>query len=122
MASSAAHRAALDAMQASAARYQQTVLNAFGQVADALQALEHDGDEAQARAQALQAAHEQLDLARKSFAAGSVGVLPVLDAERRYNQASLDEVRVRAQRYMDTAQLFVALGGNSPDSAADPAR
>jgi NodT family efflux transporter outer membrane factor (OMF) lipoprotein len=118
----AAHRAALDAMQASAARYQQTVLNAFGQVADALQALEHDGDEAQARAQALQAAHEQLDLARKSFAAGSVGVLPVLDAERRYNQASLDEVRVRAQRYMDTAQLFVALGGNSPDSAADPAR
>ncbi|BBP03586.1 RND transporter [Sulfuriferula plumbiphila] len=116
----AKRRAAVDAMQASAAKYQQTVLTAFGQVADSLQALDHDTEGLDAQTRAQQAACDNLDLTRKSYREGNIGVLQVLDAERRYQQASLAYVRIRAQRYMDTAQLFLALGGSGPEVDAHP--
>lgn len=105
-------RAAVDALQASAARYQQTVLEAFGQVADSLEALDHDAEQLEAQARAQDAAHENVDLTRKSYNEGNVGVLQVLDAERLYQNARLGFVRAQAQRYMDTVQLFLALGGS----------
>jgi NodT family efflux transporter outer membrane factor (OMF) lipoprotein len=104
-------RAAVDAMQASAANYQQTVLSAFGQVADSLEALDHDAEQLDAQANAQSAARENVDLTRKSYNEGNVGVLQVLDAERLYQNARLGYVRAQAQRYMDTVQLFLALGG-----------
>ena len=104
-------RAALDALQASTANYQQTVLAAFGQVADSLEALDHDAEQLDAQAHAQNAARENVDLTRKSYNEGNVGVLQVLDAERLYQNASLGYVRAQAQRYMDTVQLFLALGG-----------
>ncbi len=104
-------RAAVDAMQASAANYQQTVLTAFGQVADSLEALDHDAEQLDAQAHAQSAARENVDLTRKSYNEGNVGVLQVLDAERLYQNARLGYVRAQAQRYMDTVQLFLALGG-----------
>jgi NodT family efflux transporter outer membrane factor (OMF) lipoprotein len=104
-------RAAVDAMQASAANYQQTVLAAFGQVADSLEALDHDAEQLDAQAHAQSAARENVDLTRKSYNEGNVGVLQVLDAERLYQNARLGYVRAQAQRYMDTVQLFLALGG-----------
>jgi NodT family efflux transporter outer membrane factor (OMF) lipoprotein len=116
----AERRAAVDAMQASAAKYQQTVLIAFGQVADSLQALDHDAEALEAQTNARQAARDYLDLTRKSYREGNIGVLQVLDAERRYSQASLAYVGVRAQRYIDTAQLFLALGGSGPEADTYP--
>jgi NodT family efflux transporter outer membrane factor (OMF) lipoprotein len=104
-------RAAVDALQASAARYQQTVLTAFGQVADSLEALDHDAEQLDAQAHAQSAARENVDLTRRSYNEGNVGVLQVLDAERLYQNARLGYVRAQAQRYMDTVQLFLALGG-----------
>jgi len=64
-----------------------------------------------AQAHAQDAASDNLDLTRKSYNAGNVGVLQVLDAERLYQQARLGYVRAQAQRYLDTVQLFLALGG-----------
>jgi NodT family efflux transporter outer membrane factor (OMF) lipoprotein len=116
----AERRAAVDAMQASAAKYQQTVLIAFGQVADSLQALEHDSEALAAQSRALQAARDNLDLTRKSYREGNIGVLQVIDAERRNSQASLGYMRVHGQRYLDTAQLFLALGGSDPEFNTDP--
>ena len=66
--------------------------------------------------QAQQAALSNLDLARASYAEGYTGVLQVLDAERSYQQARLGYVRAVAQRYLDTVQLFLALGGTSPEA------
>jgi NodT family efflux transporter outer membrane factor (OMF) lipoprotein len=109
-------RAAVDAMHASAANYEQTVLVAFGQVADSLQALEHGAEELQAHARAQDAAREDVELTRRSYQEGNVGVLQVLDAERRYQQARLGYVRAQAQRYIDTVQLFLALGGAGPEA------
>lgn len=111
-------RAAVDAMRASTANYEQTVLTAFGQVADSLQALEHGAQELQAHAHAQSAAQEDVDLTRRSYREGNVGVLQVLDAERRYQQARLGYVRAQAQRYLDTVQLFLALGGAGPAEQA----
>jgi NodT family efflux transporter outer membrane factor (OMF) lipoprotein len=107
-------RAAVDAMHAAAATYQQTVLEAFGQVADMLEALNHDAEQLDAQVQAQRAAQSSLDLARASYAEGNTGVLQVLDAERSYQQARLGYVRAVAQRYLDTVQLFLALGGTMP--------
>jgi NodT family efflux transporter outer membrane factor (OMF) lipoprotein len=110
-------RAAVDAMRASAADYEQTVLEAFAQVADLLEALDHDAEQLDAQAQAQRAAQSSLDLARASYSEGNAGVLLVLDAERSYQQARLGYVRAVVQRYLDTVQLFLALGGTSPSAS-----
>ena len=110
----AERRAAVDAMRASAANYGQTVLVAFGQVADALEALDHDAELLDAQARARDAARANVDLTRTSYREGNVGVLQVLDAERLYQQAQLGYVRAKGQRYLDTAQLLLALGGSAP--------
>jgi NodT family efflux transporter outer membrane factor (OMF) lipoprotein len=109
-------RAAVDALRASAAEYQEIVLESFGQVADLLEALEHDAEQLDAQNDAQQTAQSSLDLARQSYQEGNAGVLQVLDAERAYQRARLGYVRAEAQRYIDTAELFLALGGTSPAS------
>ena len=98
-------RAAVDAMHASAATYEQTVLEAFAQVADLLEGLDHDAEQLDAQDQAQHAAQSSLELARISYEEGNAGVLQVLDAERSYQQARLGYVRAEAQRYLDTVQL-----------------
>jgi NodT family efflux transporter outer membrane factor (OMF) lipoprotein len=114
-------RAAVDAMRASAATYEQTVLEAFAQVADLLEGLDHDAELLDAQDHAQQAAQSSLELARTSYKEGNAGVLQVLDAERSYQQARLGYVRAVAQRYLDTVQLFLALGGTSPSAPLEAA-
>ena len=108
----AQRRGAQDAARAALASYEQTVLQSFGQVADVLTALDHDVEQLAAQKNALDSAASSLDLTRQSYSVGNVGVLQVLDAERQYQQARLGYVRAQAQRYQDTAQLYLALGGS----------
>ena len=117
----AERRAALDSFKASAADYQQTVLQAFGQVADILQALVHDADLLAAQKHALDTASESVRLQRISFGAGGTGVLNLLEAQRQYQQALLGYVRAEAQRYLDTTQLLVAMGGSTLQPVAGSA-
>jgi NodT family efflux transporter outer membrane factor (OMF) lipoprotein len=114
----AQQRAAVDAMRASAANYEQTVLIAFGQVADSLQALDYGAEQLEAQLRAQDAARDNVNLTRMSYNEGNAGILQVIDAERLYQQARLGFERARAQRYLDTAQLFLALGGSGPNAAA----
>jgi NodT family efflux transporter outer membrane factor (OMF) lipoprotein len=107
----AERRAALAAFRASAADYQQTVLEAFGQVADILQALTHDAQLLDAQQRALDTASESVRLQRVNYGQGGTGILELLDAQRQYQQALLGYVRAEAQRYQDTIQLLVAMGG-----------
>lgn len=109
---SAQKRAAIDNYQAELATYRQTILTAFGDVADRLQALANDADRVNAETAAEQTAAEALDLARKSYAAGNSGILDVIDAQRRHGQAQLGLARARAERLMDTALLYLAVGGS----------
>lgn len=110
---SAQRRAAMDNYQAMLAVYRQTILSAFGDVADRLQALANDSDRLKAENDAADTAAQSVDLARKSFQAGNSGILDVIDAERRSAQAHLGLTQARAQRLVDSAQLYLALGGSS---------
>ena len=107
----AERRAALAAFKASAADYQQTVLLAFGQIADILQALTNDAHLLAAQQHALAMASESVRLQRISYTRGGTGLLNLLDAQRQYQQARVGYVRAEAQRYQDTIQLLVAMGG-----------
>jgi NodT family efflux transporter outer membrane factor (OMF) lipoprotein len=104
-------RASVDAFDASLANYKQTVLTAFGQVADVMQALAHDAQLLEAQRRALQSAEEALRLTRETYQYGNVGVLQVLEAQRLTEQARLGYVRAQSQRYVDTVQFLTAMGG-----------
>ena len=110
----AERRATLAALRASSANYQQTVLEAFRQVADLMDARDHDEQLVSAQDGALTAARSSLALARESYAAGNSGVLQVLDAQRLFDQAQIGLIRARGQRYQDSAQLLLAMGGWKP--------
>ncbi|KIH84185.1 efflux transporter outer membrane subunit [Pseudomonas batumici] len=109
----AERQAAVDGYKASFAGYQQTVIKSFGQVADTLQAINHDAQENQAQQDALGAAETSLRLNQQAYAQGENSILQVLEAERAYEQALLGQIRVKTAQYLDTVRLFVALGGNS---------
>jgi NodT family efflux transporter outer membrane factor (OMF) lipoprotein len=103
--------AAVDAYAAELAIYRQTVLQAFGTVADVLQSLEHAGAAVQAQRTALDTAQTVLDLTQQAYEAGQVTFLQILVAQRLYQQARQGYVAAKAQRYVDTAQFFIAMGG-----------
>lgn len=93
------------------AAYQGTVIGAFVDVADALQALKHDADSYNAHNRALQAASANQDLSAAEYRAGKYTELQVLTAEQQYQSAALTQVQADVQRFTDTAALFRALGG-----------
>jgi NodT family efflux transporter outer membrane factor (OMF) lipoprotein len=109
----AERRAALDELTASASRYQEVVLESFGQVADVLDALTHDGQLLTAQSNALATATSNVELARESYGAGNTDILQVIDAQRQRLDAQLGLLRAEAQQYLDNAQLFLALGGSN---------
>ena len=73
---------AVDVFKASAATYQQTVIQAFAQVADTLQALKYDAELLDVQKQALDVANAALALQQVSYSAGKTDVLQLLNAER----------------------------------------
>jgi NodT family efflux transporter outer membrane factor (OMF) lipoprotein len=107
----AQERAAIDTYRASLATYEQTVLQSFQQVADSLQALTHDAELIAAAHQLFDTASTALTLQRLSYTAGKSDILQLIVAERAYQQARLGYTKAEAQRFLDTAQIFVALGG-----------
>ena len=114
----AERRAAVDGYQAALADYRQVILRSFGDVADSLQALSNDDEQFNSQAVAAQTAAAARDLARRSYTVGNSGILDVLDAERSTAQAQLGLSRARAQRLIDTARLYMALGGTPVPPAA----
>jgi NodT family efflux transporter outer membrane factor (OMF) lipoprotein len=107
----AEQRAAVDGYHAALADYRQVILGSFAEVADSMQALSNDEEQLNSQAVAAQTAATARDLVRRSYAVGNSGILDVLDAERSTAQAQLGLARARAQRLIDTARLYRALGG-----------
>jgi len=107
----AQRQATVDAFAAQLGTYRATVLQAFGQVADTLRALQHDAEALAAQQVALETAQASLELTQESFAEGQANLLQLLQAQRLYQQARLGYAKAKGQRYLDTAQLFVAMGG-----------
>ncbi len=104
-------RAAKAAYTEAAEQYRSTVLTAFQNVADTLNALQQDADALKAAAEARDAAAVTLDLSKKQYQSGYANYLALLSAEQAYQQAVINLVQAQANRYADTAALFQALGG-----------
>ena len=117
-------RAAQAGLDKALADWKQTVLVAFQNVADALQALQFDAQGLAAQAVAESAATQQLQLTRRQYQLGSTGYINLLDAQRSYQQARIGLIQARAARLADTAALYAALGGgwrsDTPVAARQP--
>ena len=107
----ARRRSAIAAFDQAAAQYRQTVLVAFQNVADALNALEIDARALRAQAAAEDAARANFIVARNQYKLGGVSYLVLLNAEVQYQQTRINRIQAEAARYTDTAALFQALGG-----------
>jgi NodT family efflux transporter outer membrane factor (OMF) lipoprotein len=119
----AQRQAAIDAYDQAAAKYRQTVLSAFTQVADTLRALEHDAETVEAQSRAVRTAEEALRLIEANYRAGLANYLQVLIANAQYLQAKIGYIQATAQRFQDTVALYVALGGgwwNGGNTATGP--
>jgi outer membrane protein TolC len=104
-------RAAEAAYDQAEAQYRSTVLSAFQNVADTLQALQFDAATLKAAGVSERSAAESLAIAKRQLAVGQVTAIVVLSAEQAYQQAVAARVQAQASRYADTAALFQALGG-----------
>jgi len=109
---SARRRAALAAYDQALAQYQQAVLAACKNVADALRALDNDAQALGAQYRAQSAAVESLRLIEQRYGFGGSSNLELLTAQQQYQRARLGYVQALAARYADTAALFLALGGD----------
>jgi NodT family efflux transporter outer membrane factor (OMF) lipoprotein len=114
-------RAAQAGLDRAVADWQQTVLTAFQNVADSLQALQYDAQTLAAQATAESAASQRLALSRQQYQLGATGYLDLLDAERSYQQARIALIQARASRLSDTAALYTALGGGWRSGASSVA-
>jgi NodT family efflux transporter outer membrane factor (OMF) lipoprotein len=104
-------RAARAAYTQADEQYRSTVLTAFQNVADTLNALQQDADALKAAAAAKDAASITLDLTKRQLEAGYANYSALLSAEQAYQQALINLVQAQSNRYADTAALFQALGG-----------
>jgi NodT family efflux transporter outer membrane factor (OMF) lipoprotein len=104
-------QAAEAGLDQAAAQYRGTLITAFQNVSDTLHALQSDADALKAAVTFEQATKRSLDLTRRQFELGQVSYLSLLSAEQAYQQAVINLVQAKANRFSDTAALFMALGG-----------
>jgi outer membrane protein TolC len=104
-------RSAEAAYDAAAAGYRQTVLEGFRQVADALRAVQTDGDAYLASDEAWRRADQAERIAQGRYQAGGISHLSLLDSQRQLLQTRIARTAADAARHADTAALLQALGG-----------
>ncbi len=110
-------RKAEAAYQEASSVYRQTVLQAFGEVADTLTSIEHDAQTLKARSDAAAEADVSYQIAQGRYQAGGISELALLEAQRQQLQTELDRTAAAASRFADSATLFQALGGGWWDAA-----
>ena len=116
--------AAQAAYDQAAAQYRSTVLGAFQNVADSLQAIQHDTNAYAAAYKSEQASLKSVTIARKQFALGDISTASLLVAEQAYQQAKSSLVQAQANRLSDTVALIQSLGGGwmSKNGMADQSK
>jgi NodT family efflux transporter outer membrane factor (OMF) lipoprotein len=107
----AEQRKAQAAYDEAASEYRQTVLEAFQQVADTLYAIQNDAQTLQSRTAANEQAGAAYQIDAQRYQAGGISQLALLEAQRQQLQTALDRADSVANRYLDSATLFQALGG-----------
>lgn len=104
-------RAAQAAYEQTAYQYRSTVLSAFQNIADTLFALRYDAQALSSAAISEKTTRASLEIARRQVELGDVSYLSLLPAEQNYQQVRMTLLQARANRFIDTAALFQAIGG-----------
>ncbi|EKD75499.1 MAG: hypothetical protein ACD_44C00111G0003 [uncultured bacterium] len=107
----AQRQAAIAAFVAAEGQYEQTVLQAFKNVADSLRAIEMDAKAFHALVAQENASRGTFVMNEEQLKLGGVSYLNVLSAKAQYLQTKILRIRAQAARYNDTVALFVSLGG-----------
>jgi multidrug efflux system outer membrane protein len=92
-------------------QYEQTILQAFREVEDALAAIRTLHDEALARTNQVTAARSAARLSRARYDGGVTSYLEVLESERSLFRAELAESSIRREQRVGVVDLYKALGG-----------
>jgi NodT family efflux transporter outer membrane factor (OMF) lipoprotein len=100
--------AASAAQRASLARYQQTVLEAFVQISDVMQAISNNQELAAIQHRAVDAANANVRNTRFAYDNGAGALLSLVDAQRQATRARLAEIDARVAYYQSLAALYVA--------------
>ena len=96
------------------ARYRQTVLVAFAQVADVLTALSHDDETIVADDRYEQVALGGLRDAESDARLGGGTRLAEIEARRRVDRARFNRIDTQTRRLMDVVQLYAATSAVEP--------
>ena len=120
----AKQREAKDAARAALLVYEETVLEAFNQVADSLTAIGHDNQAYADQTRALDAADARLEMVRKAYGEGGASAEQVVRAERDWRRIRLTLSEQITGRYGDAARLLLATAnvpaGVAQGSASTP--
>lgn len=98
--------------------YEQTIQNAFREVADALVAREALDEQVEAQERLLEAQAGRLQLAEQRYQGGVASFLEVLDARRELFDAEQSLLQTRQLRLTNTIDLYRALGGGLAEYTA----
>ncbi|WCM93963.1 efflux transporter outer membrane subunit [Acidovorax sp. NCPPB 2350] len=115
-------RAAEAAYDQAAAQYRSTVLSAFQNTADVLQAIVSGAETLRAASAAETASRKSLAMARRQQELGATSQAELVLAQQTHQQAALARVQAQAARYANTVALYQALGGGwqAADVAPSP--
>ncbi len=104
------------------ANYAQTVLQAFAEVEDALQARREQLERRSRVVILLTEARATQDVAEKRYVRGLTPYLDVLDAQRARFGAEQDMIQADLALYLNRVNLYLALGGDWADPGEVPPR
>ena len=93
------------------AAYRKTVLGAVIELRDAYAALDLAQEALRHERERVDSLERARRLAATGYAAGALGYLDLLDAERNHFQAQLDEAGAQRDRLLEQIAVFKALGG-----------
>ncbi|MGU7773818.1 efflux transporter outer membrane subunit [Burkholderia sp. MR1-5-21] len=113
-------RAAEAAYDQAEATYRNTVITAFQNVADSLQAIAADANAQSAAQAAERVAARTLDMDRRQLELGNLTSVAVIQGEQAWLQARMTLITAQANRLSDSAALLQALGGgwwNAPSES-----
>jgi NodT family efflux transporter outer membrane factor (OMF) lipoprotein len=114
----AERRAAEADARASMARYQQTVLRAFVQVADVLSALATDQQSIEALQRAVTSSEANARNKQTAYRLGGGTLLDVTDAQRQLSRSRRSLAQMQGQMFADLVQLYTATATDWRPAAA----
>ena len=105
------YKATIAAYEQARLSYEQAVMAAFTEVADAAVTYRSAMSTVNSRRQLRDAAYKYVTLANKQYIGGTINYIDVLDAHRRYFDAQINYSNAVRDRYLAIAALYRALGG-----------